>query len=395
MTKFTLPQSAKLTDRSTLDFTIAVLEQHFDLSANGYLCQTRDLWQVLVAVAARQSSIETVCNDLTGAPDSNTVRGYINEQLTPQKIRALQRDCNRALASQLPVWLRDHPQEIACDLHDESYYGQYDRDDPDNWVCRGEARDGTTYFYRCATAYILRNGVRMTLAVEFVKPGDDLKRILKRLLRRVRALGIRFKRLYLDKGFCSIPIMRDLLAQTDLPVIMAVPIRGGKGGTRALCQGRGSYRTEHTFRSQEHGELTVPLGVVRTFSKRRNGVWKAQWLVYALLNVPEVPLRKVRKLYRRRFGIESGYRMMEKVRARTTSHNVALRFLFMGLALLILNIWIALHWTYLRIKGRGPRRVARQHFRLDRMTRFLSRSVEAIYSTVSLVDPPGVKPVTY
>ena len=301
MTKFTLPQSAKLTDRSTLDFTIAVLEQHFDLSANGYLCQTRDLWQVLVAVAARQSSIETVCNDLTGAPDSNTVRGYINEQLTPQQIRALQRDCNRALASQLPVWLRDHPQEIACDLHDEPYYGQYDRDDPDNWVCRGEARDGTTYFYRCATAYILRNGVRMTLAVEFVKPGDDLKRILKRLLRRVRALGIRFKRLYLDKGFCSIPIMRDLLAQTDLPVIMAVPIRGGKGGTRALCQGRGSYRTEHTFRSQEHGELTVPLGVVRTFSKRRNGVWKAQWLVYALLNVPDVPLRKVRKLVLLRF----------------------------------------------------------------------------------------------
>jgi hypothetical protein len=116
MTKFTLPQSAKLTDRSTLDCTIAVLEQHFDLSVNGYLCQTRDLWQVLVAVAARQSSIETVCNDLTGAPDSNTVRGYINEQLTPQQIRALQRDCNRALASQLPVWLRDHPQEIACDL---------------------------------------------------------------------------------------------------------------------------------------------------------------------------------------------------------------------------------------------------------------------------------------
>lgn len=395
MTKFTLPQPAKLTDRSTLNCTIAVLEQYFDLSANGYLCQTRDLWQVLVAVCARQSSIETVCNDLTGAPDSNTVRGYINEQLTPQQIRALQRDCNRALASQLPVWLRDHPQEIACDLHDEPYYGQYDRDDPDNWVCRGEARDGTTHFYRCATAYILRNGVRMTLAVEFVKPGDDLKRILKRLLRRVRALGIRFKRLYLDKGFCSIPIMRDLLAQTDLPVIMAVPIRGKKGGTRALCQGRGSYRTEHTFRSQEHGELTVPLAVVRTFAKRRNGTQKAQWLIYALLNVPDIPLRTVRKLYRRRFGIESSYRLMEKVRSRTTSHNVALRFLFMGLALLILNIWIALHWTYLRIKGRGPRRVARQHFRLDRMTRFLSRAVEAIYSTVSLVDPPEVKPVIY
>ncbi len=395
MTKFTLPESVKLTDRSTLDCTIAVLEHYFDLSADGYLCQTRDLWQVLVAVAARQSSIETVCNDLPGAPDSNTVLGYIHEQLTLPHIRALERDCNRGLASLLPEWLRDHPQEVACDLHDEPYYGHSDREDPDNWVCRGEARDGTTHFYRCATAYMLRNGVRMTLAVEFVKPGDELKRIVKHLLRRVRALGIRIKRLYLDKGFCSIPIMGDLLAQPDLPVMLAVPVRGKQGGTRALCQGRASYRTQHTFRSQENGELTVPVGVVRTFSQRRDGSRKAQWLVYALLNIPNLSLRTVRKLYRRRFGIESSYRMMEKVRGRTTSHNAALRFLFMGLALLILNIWIALHWIYLRIKGRGPRRVARQYFRLDRMTHFLSRAVEAIYSAVSLVDPPDVKPVIY
>lgn len=144
MTEFTLPQSAELTDRSTLDFTIAVLERHFDLSADGHLCRTHDLWQVLVAAAARQSSIESVCNDLSGAPDSNTVRGYINEQLTPRQVRSLRRDCNRALASQLPGWLRDHPQEVACDLHDEPSYGQYEREDPDNWVCRGEARDGTT-----------------------------------------------------------------------------------------------------------------------------------------------------------------------------------------------------------------------------------------------------------
>jgi hypothetical protein len=78
MKKFTPPQSVRLTDRSTLNCTIAVLEQHFDLSADGYLCQTRDLWQVLIAVAARQSKIESTCNDLENAPDSNTFRGYIN-----------------------------------------------------------------------------------------------------------------------------------------------------------------------------------------------------------------------------------------------------------------------------------------------------------------------------
>ena len=385
------PQPVRLTDRSTLNSTIEVLEQHFDLSADGYLCQTRDLWQVLVAVCARQSTVESTCNDLEDAPDSNTIRAYLNQQLKPENILTLQRESNEALASQLPSWLWDHPKEVACDLHEEPYYGEYDKEDPDNWVCGGEARDGTTHFYCCATAYIIHRGERMTLAVEFVNPKTDLSLVLQHLLERVKELGIPFKSLFLDKGFCSIPIMANLLTQ-GLPVLLAAPIKGKKGGTRALCHGRGSYFTQHTFRSQKNGQLTVPVAVVRTFAKRRHGPPKAQWLVYVLLNMPDLLIRAVRKTYRRRFGIESSYRMMEKARPRTTSHNAALRFLFMGLALILLNIWIALQWTYLRIQGSGPRRVANQYFRQDRMQRFLSRAVEAVYSVVTMVDPPNVKP---
>lgn len=381
------PQTDKLTDRKTLDCTIAVLEQYFDLSAEGYLCQTRDLYQILVTAAARQTYIETVCNDLRGAPDSNTVRGYLKEQLTPDQIRALQRDCNRALASQLPAWLRDHPKEVAIDLHDEPYYGKDDLEDKDCWVSRGEARAGTTRFYRCATACLLHKDVRFTLAVIFVHPEDDLAKIVKQLIRRIKALNIKVKRYYFDRGFCSIAVLRGLLADPNLSAIVAVPIRGKKGGTRALCRGRKSYRTNYTFRNQELGELTVPLAVVRTFQARRNGTIKAVWLIYVILNAKDVPLREFRKRYRRRFGIESSYRLLEQVRGRTTARNPALRFLWMGLALLIGNIWIALHWKYLLQRHRGRYRVLRKHFILDRMAQFLRRAVENIYGIISSVEP--------
>ena len=387
MPKTVTPQTDKLTDRRTLDFTIAVLEQYFDLSAEGYICQTRDLYQVLVIAAARQKYIETVCNDLAGAPDSNTVRGYLKEQLTPDRIRAMQRDCNRALASQLPAWLRDHPKEVAIDLHDAPYYGKDDLDDKDCWVCRGEAREGTTRFYRCATAYIMHKDVRFTLAVVFVHPEDDLAKIVKQLIRRVKALKIKVKRYYFDKGFCSIAVLRVLLVGPKLSAIVAVPIRGKKGGTRALCRGRSSYRTNYTFRNQKFGELTVPLAVVRTFCKRRDGIHKAVWLIYVILNAKDLPLQEVRKLYRRRFGIESSYRLLEQVRGRTTARNPALRFLWMGLALLIGNIWIALHWKYLLQRHRGRYRILRKHFILDRMAQFLRRAVENIYGVIDSVEP--------
>ena len=392
MSKFTRPQSEKLTDRGTLDFTIAVLEQYFDLSAEGSVCQTRDLWQVLVTTAARQTYIETACNDLKDAPDSNTVRGYLKEQLTPDRIRSLQRDCNRALASQLPAWLRDHPKDVAIDLHDEPYYGKDDEEDPNCWVCRGEARAGTTRFYRCATAYLMHRDVRFTLAVEFVHPDDDLVKIVKQLMRRVKALKIKVKRYFLDKGFCTIPVLCALQVDSNLSAIIAAPIRGKTGGTRALCQGRGSYRTDHTFRSADYGELTAPVAVVRTVRQRRDGTRTVEWLIYVVLNTTDVPVRGIRKLYRRRFGIESSYRLLEQIRGHTTARNAALRFLWIGLALLIGNIWIALHWTYLRRRGSGPRRVARKHFTLSQMAQFLRRAVEAIYRVISTIDPPNLKP---
>lgn len=56
---------------------------------------------------------------------------------------------------------------------------------------------------------------------------------------------------------------------------------------------------------------------------------------------------RVHRRYRRRFGIETGYRLMEQVRGRTNSANPVLWFLLMSVALLIVNMWIGLHWRYL------------------------------------------------
>lgn len=78
---------------------------------------------------------------------------------------------------------------------------------------------------------------------------------------------------------------------------------------------------------------------------------------------------------------------MEQVRAPTTSRNAALRFALVGLALLVVNEWIQLHWQFLPVAGRGPRHVARQTFRLDRMARFLTPAMERYYGVVTADDP--------
>jgi putative transposase len=325
--------------------------------------------------------------------DGETIRGYLNEQIKANDLLGLEQQVNQALVAGLPRRLWKARIEVAIDLHDEPFYGH--SADLLAYTCRGEATKGTTHFFRLATAYVIFKDMRLTLALLFVKPGDTLPDIVAALLRRLRHLGFNVRRLYLDKGFCSIPILR-YLAEQKWPAILACPIRGKRGGTRALCQGHRSYLTEHTFKSQSHGTYTVPVAVVRTFTshkRRKHGTRRVQWLVFVLLN-SKVSARLARKLYRRRFGIETSYRCMRQVRAWTTSRNAALRFFLLSLAFLLVNLWVELRWRFCQIKCQGRRQLDLNRFRLQRMVGFLNRAIERLYAVVSFivaeVPPLGV-----
>src|SRR5207244_4842706 len=188
----------ELTEQEVLQHAFSTLSDHLPLHAEGYTCTTADLLKVLLGVAVNRGTIEAVCADLVGAPDPQTIRGYLNEQLCVEELPELERRLNAAVAAELPPRVRRHAQEVAIDYHDRPYYGTTPQAQG-LWV-RGQAKDGTTRFYRLATAYLVLNGLRVTLALGFVLPADTTVSVLDRLLRRVEALGLRVAGLLLDEG---------------------------------------------------------------------------------------------------------------------------------------------------------------------------------------------------
>ena len=50
--------------------------------------------------------------------------------------------------------------------------------------------------------------------------------------------------------------------------------------------------------------------------------------------------RLAKRWYRKRFGIETSYRQMNEVKARTTKKDVRYRLLWIGLALLLRQVWV-------------------------------------------------------
>src|SRR5436309_10146297 len=114
------------------------------------------LWSLLLAAAARITSLSDACGRLDDAPSDETARKALLATLPDYA--ALQRQLNAALAGHLPKALRRRLQRMAIDLTLIPYHGQPFRDPVE--VYRGQAKDGTSHFHAYATAYIIRKGQR-------------------------------------------------------------------------------------------------------------------------------------------------------------------------------------------------------------------------------------------
>jgi len=378
-----------LSAQEVLRHTQALLEEHLPLNAQGDKCTTDELFKVVVGVAATKGTLEAVCADLVGTPAPHTIRGYFKEHRCVEEVPALEQQLKAALAAEVPRRVRRHAQEVASDDHDRPYDGKGEQAH-ELWV-RGKAKDGTTRFYRVATAYLVLNGLRVTLALHFVLPDDDTVSVLDLLLTRVHAHGGQVSCLLLDKGVESIAVLEDLTQQGQAALI-ACPIRGTTGGTRALCQGRKSDETAHTFKGEPGKEFTAPRLVCRVFTTaRRTGrhARHADWRVFVQIHLARAP-RYARSLSRSRFGSETSYRCEGQVRGWTTAKNPAYRFVLLALAFVLLNVWIHLRWLFTQVPQRGGRWLATHRFHLPRFVKFLQRALEAWYGCGRAITAPAL-----
>jgi putative transposase len=266
---------------------------------------------------------------------------------------------------------------MALDLHDEPFYGK--TAELRTYACRSQAKEGTTYFYRLATLYVMWRQVRVTLAMTYVLPEDSNLSVVQRLTQRMGWLGFAPKVLYLDKEFCEGSIVR-YLTKAKLPCVLACTIRGTHAGTQALCRGRKGYCTNYTFTDGTQARLAMMPSRVPDETGRR----RVKWLAFVVIHL-DWSAHKVYRRYRRRFGIESSYRQLDRLRARTTSRNPALRFLLLGLGFLLLNSWVMLRWFATRIIGRGPARWDEHLLRLHRFIAFLRRAIEQAFGTIDSI----------
>jgi putative transposase len=347
-------KTKQLTAKDVHELTSQVLQEQFPLDREQSRYSASDIWDVLVAAAVQCITIEAACNLLEDAPSPNTVRQAVRALLADETgLAQLEVTVNQLLRARLPKTLFKRSRVCAVDFTDIPYHGQHEEDDA--YVRRGRAKSGTTHFHSYATLAVVQANRRYTLAITLLRRADKALDVLRRVLHTATQAGLRVRRLLLDREFDNNAILA-FLAQQPFPTIMPVRVRG-RGGVRRVIQGRKSHTTTYTRASKRYGDQVLPLTIVCRYKKGRFGDFGIQRLAYVTIGELKITPHQIADEYRRRFGIETSYRLMNTMRIRTTSTSAALRLFFVALALLLLNLWSYVKWSHLFIPKRGPRQV--------------------------------------
>lgn len=356
------------------------LQKHLHLKDHGPKCTANNLWTTLCYAASRIISLAAACVALRDAPSDTAAHDALLATLP--NFAELQRRLNRALQGDLPHALRRRRQPLAIDLTLIPYHGQplHHADE----IYRSQAKSGTSHFHAYATVYVIRKGLRFTVALTTVKRGEAMPEVIKRLLRQAAKAGVRPRYLLLDRGFCSVDVIR-YLQQARYAWLMPLVLRGrkadhpkGASGSRVFAARKRSCWAEYTMTNAEKRTARFRVCIKCRNLRGERGRHGRKALVYAFGG----PLRPssytwVKETYRSRFAIETSYRQMHQARIRTCTRDPLLRLLYVGIALILRNVWVWLHWQVLAHRKRGYRRLDLGRLSFRKMLVWLQHWAEA------------------
>ena len=80
--------------------------------------------------------------------------------------------------------------------------------------------------------------------------------------------------------------------------------------------------------------------------------------------------------YRKRFGIETSYRQMNEAKIKTCTRDPRLRLLFVGIALVLRNVWVWIHFRFAKGKYSNEPQLFLELLRFQEMLLWITQIVQ-------------------
>ena len=263
---------------------------------------------------------------------------------------------------------------LAFDFTEEEYYGK----SIDKYVIRGKYKNGTNKFFKFLTCNICIKGQRFTIGFQVWKNGLNKAKYMKKMLKKVQELGFTIELVTMDRGFYSQKIFR-MLEKIGLKFLVPAKIYEPiKKKVIAFFWKKGKRITTHVVGS--NGKFFAGKVIIYPKEKkvseirrecRKNGADKKEILKYFFVFFTNAPLtrfdlwvkkydKKIPGFYKKRWGIETSYRVKNEFTIPTCSRSSSIRAFYFGFKVILYNNWVLLNFllvlanTYSKRKNHQP-----------------------------------------
>ena len=312
----------------------------------------RDTADLLLRAAATRSSVHAARSQCRRGRSDRTARWLFSALVLGKTQRAV----TLALRRQIRPFLPTDPVDIAIDDHDRPDYGQ-PQDPRRKQVVKTKEERGTHRAHRFASLSVLLPNFRLVASLRFRPKNGGTLASVQKALHDFHQAGGTVRDAFLDRGYYAYDVLTWLTAQVAAGKFhgAVVAMRLGSRQRKRWVVGKKSYATTHTMKGPTPGAppLTFTVHVVVRYQMGRK--WKkhgCQYFIDAVFG--DIRLTTVADRYRRRFGIESSYRILGQAMARTTSRSSALRLLHVAIGMMLQNEWVLLKLHYASERRSGP-----------------------------------------
>jgi len=272
-------------------------------------------------------------------PTGRAFRGRI-ERLQEPQIRESLTNANDQLLQTLQgrgVFRRNAV--AAIDYNRDLFYGDKNAKN----VIGGEHERGTCWAYCYGTIHVVEAGRRLTLSSMTINEFTEKADAIEKLISDTTARGLHIKLLLLDRAFFTIDVITRLKKLNVRFIIPAVKNDKVKEAMRNYDRAEPAKRfTLGDKRKSVTFNLYLFKRPVGQLPKKKKLSVYDLYFGFAT-NLPRslacnVPLF-IPQEYRRRWGIETGYRVQADAQAKTTSTKYCVRLLYQMTSVLLYNVW--------------------------------------------------------
>ncbi len=234
------------------------------------------------------------------------------------------------------------PVMIAIDKHE---IPRYDKDNM-KYLIRSKPKKGTSKFEAYATMQAVDSPVNATLGCIPLTREDFDADFVRKFVNILRKSNIMYRLFLLDREFYSVDIMTEMYRAGKkflMPAIKNATVKNAIEAAHAAGKTKGSCVSDFTITNRKGKTASFNLVIVPSAMHGQEGKTVVEQYVAFATNLPfSNALHEIDTAspdYRKRWGIETGYRQIEQIRAKTISRNQDIRLLVFFVSVFVYNMW--------------------------------------------------------